>query len=428
MKLDASALPPFKPTKEVVQCANRPMTALEWAYSSTVPPMARMIFSQEGGADNDILRANTTPQMQFNYSMLHIANHYLSVQKVRKFLLTNEENNNAIVLEITGLRACPEDVKGVLPRHAFHDPMNVDLPLGALPIFFVRYLYERDFKNPSSRKAAKSMEGLVMRVIAASVDEIAYAHKELQRGHSLCKTSKANESVLYPRQITKTKPAGKAEYVCASCDSIITKRPAPSCSKCDVTFYCNRECQVAHWKTHKKACGKTLPEDSNTGSRKSIVFDIHDAKHPALQTMQTDTCMTSLNFLTGNTSVVGLNKEKRSELRDSVRNSGANVSKMPTAKNIHGDREFIVKIQPPVAISAGGPWMCYDGPVRSFQAYISSDTPGLSEVYSLLQRDGICVSVPMMRSAIGYKGYLKAKWEGSSIRVFYDRVVSHQKW
>lgn len=104
------------------------------------------------------------------------------------------------------------------------------------------------------------------------------------------------------------------------------------------------------------------------------------------------------------------------------------MSKIPTAKNVHGDKEFIVKLQPPVAINAGGPWMCYDGPVRSFQAYIPPDTPGLLEVYSLLQRDGICTSVPMMPGAIGYKGYLKAKWEGSSIRVFYDQVLSPQVW
>ena len=414
--LDASSLPPFNPTKEIVQCTNRSMTALEWAFSSCVPPMARIMFAQAGGASNDMLRTHTTPQMQWNYSLLHVANHYLSEQRVRKFMIANDENDAVILLEILSLRACPEDVKGVLPQSEFYDPMDKGNCLGALPIFFVRYFYENDINN-RSKEASKFLQEMIMKVNAASVDEIEFARKQLQCGHSMSRAPKANESVLFPTKITKTKSPGKADYVCASCGGIITTRPAPSCSKCKVTYYCNRECQVTHWKSggHKKICGKA--GEGNVGSRKSIVFDIEDATPPAPY-------MTSIHNQTGNVNVQGMNKEQRSEMN---KGTATKVSKLPTAKNVHGDREFIVKLQPPVTVGSS-PWMCYDGPTRSFQAYIPANTPGLLGVYKLLQRDGVKSFNPMMPSVQGYKGYFKAKWEGSSIRVFYDQVVAPQMW
>ena len=46
---------------------------------------------------------------------------------------------------------------------------------------------------------------------------------------------------------------------CAFC----YKRPAASkCSRCEETYYCNRECQLGHWKKHKGRCHpKRLDED-----------------------------------------------------------------------------------------------------------------------------------------------------------------------
>jgi hypothetical protein len=71
--------------------------------------------------------------------------------------------------------------------------------------------------------------------------------------------------------------------------------------------------------------------------------------------------------------------------------------------------------------------MCYDGALRSFQAWIDPNTSGLEQVYWLLKRDCVHAVNPIYDST-GYKGYLMARWEGSTIRVFYDRLVPPPAW
>ncbi|KAJ7713818.1 hypothetical protein B0H16DRAFT_1619956 [Mycena metata] len=41
--------------------------------------------------------------------------------------------------------------------------------------------------------------------------------------------------------------------VCSSCSK---RSGSMRCSRCKITFYCNRECQAAHWSTHKNHCKK----------------------------------------------------------------------------------------------------------------------------------------------------------------------------
>ncbi|KAL7525458.1 hypothetical protein ACHAWF_001370 [Thalassiosira exigua] len=168
--------------------------------------------------------------------------------------------------------------------------------------------------------------------------------------------------------------------------------------------------------------GLSVPQESDnedTGTRKSFVFDIEDAKPPS-------EFILSVNYKSENMTATGLYSHTRSELSKA---GGTKLSKPPTAKNNYGDREFIVKLQPPAGQPGLStmPWMCYDGPKRTFQTYIPMDTAGLPEVYALLQRDGVKSCNPEY-GLIGYKGYFNAKWEGSSVRVFYDRVVSPQAW
>ncbi|KAK6525427.1 hypothetical protein TWF694_005565 [Orbilia ellipsospora] len=45
--------------------------------------------------------------------------------------------------------------------------------------------------------------------------------------------------------------------VCATCGN--SGETIKHCAKCKSEFYCSRDCQKAHWKEHKKVCGKTTP-------------------------------------------------------------------------------------------------------------------------------------------------------------------------
>ncbi|KAJ7769872.1 hypothetical protein B0H16DRAFT_1516670 [Mycena metata] len=41
--------------------------------------------------------------------------------------------------------------------------------------------------------------------------------------------------------------------VCSSCSN---RSGSMRCSRCKIMFYCNRECQAAHWSTHRNHCKK----------------------------------------------------------------------------------------------------------------------------------------------------------------------------
>lgn len=179
-----------------------------------------------------------------------------------------------------------------------------------------------------------------------------------------------------------------------------------------------------HWRAgHKQVCCEASEKGSTQGnhdpSRPSFSFDITEEKDPFLKD---GVVAYNVNYTTGR-----ITSTASKEQRDKLQFEGQTVHKKPNSKNIYGDKEFILKLQPPAPFDPAVAWMCYDGPVRSFEVYINSKTSGLKEVYALLQRDGIRATNPVLGVA-GHKGYYMARWEGSSIRVFYDRLVSPPAW
>ncbi len=44
--------------------------------------------------------------------------------------------------------------------------------------------------------------------------------------------------------------------VCFNCGQTEGKPPLKKCAQCSTALYCSRECQTAHWKTHKEKCHK----------------------------------------------------------------------------------------------------------------------------------------------------------------------------
>lgn len=59
-------------------------------------------------------------------------------------------------------------------------------------------------------------------------------------------------------QVLKHTTAAKVDkqlHSCGACGKALTAK-ASKCSRCRVVYYCDAECQKAHWKRHKLVCGK----------------------------------------------------------------------------------------------------------------------------------------------------------------------------
>ena len=55
-------------------------------------------------------------------------------------------------------------------------------------------------------------------------------------------------------------PTGKLR-TCQNCGKMEGKKgQLRACSKCKKARYCGRDCQVAHWKEHKKECARLAKE------------------------------------------------------------------------------------------------------------------------------------------------------------------------
>ena len=430
--LDANALPPFRPSRAMVETVNRlPTPALEWAFVANVPPLRRPPFMGMGGSGG-LIGANAHPAAQWNYSMFHLAHHYQ--ESYRKFIIQDDDQTEGILLEVTALRACPES-QGVMKELAREDYACVMGPkekLGAIPIFFVRYLYSTRSMNSAHKNAIKQfMGGPIVTIHAVSVEEIQFGYSQLHRGESFVaqKGMSSNitfrRSVIFPasmQELDTELPHAKADYLCAMCNMSLPMGKRQSCARCKVTYYCSRDCQRQHWRGHKQFC-TPVGASNDTSNNASKSGNSTEATRPSFRflvnTENPDTCYMFHSYTSGSLTTSGLTKDMRRSL-------GRNVHKTPTPRNAHGDSEFIVKVQPPHDPSRAE-WMVYDGPTRSFQCLIAPETEGLVDCYQKIVRDGISSVHPLLGS-ICYKAYCTAKWEGPHIRVFFDRFAPQQQW
>ncbi|KAK6535761.1 hypothetical protein TWF281_000013 [Arthrobotrys megalospora] len=60
---------------------------------------------------------------------------------------------------------------------------------------------------------------------------------------------------------------------CGSCH--ISKEDLKKCARCKSEFYCSRECQKAHWKVHKKVCGKSTSSSNSSTSADALDKPFH---------------------------------------------------------------------------------------------------------------------------------------------------------
>lgn len=259
-------------------------------------------------------------------------------------------------------------------------------------------------------------ESVIGKVKAASVAEITAAVENLRANETMLSSeydkwfyglSEQHDeadgfrpSFLVPPMQPKRK---KPPPVCAGCDQQ-QRDDGPKfqqCSRCGALF-CSKECLVANWKEHKKVCRGKEEKLKVCGSaedpkRGSIIFDLRPA--PDIGSYMCNMSMTGEP-----------NKEPRK------------VS-MEAPKNIHGSREFLVKMQPPgrqLEKQQMQLCMVYDE-ARSFQSLMPLSTHGVEALLELIRHYGV-------HKAGGSKGYFMAKREGTRLRVFTDKIMPAPAW
>ncbi|KNC74255.1 hypothetical protein SARC_13192 [Sphaeroforma arctica JP610] len=195
-------------------------------------------------------------------------------------------------------------------------------------------------------------------------------------------------TVRYAPDMVDTKAVTKTKLKCVMCGK---KRPK-RCSKCSSVQYCSVVCQHAHWKAgHKDVCNKSSGDSGQPSATSSNPAG--DADSVLIDSQQEGQYGTT--FLT----VTGVASHYK-------------TGSIP--HNVHGDSEFLVKIQ--ICMMQGGPMMMYDE-TKSFTRSIEMNEPGAKELFKVVDQYG------------AMKLYMKPKREGKYFRIFLKSLPSQrQPW
>lgn len=150
---------------------------------------------------------------------------------------------------------------------------------------------------------------------------------------------------------------------CIICGGVTRSR----CAQCQSVSYCGKDCQSAHWKTHKPMC-------------KSLVGGTWI---PVTFSLQTDLAPYVLN----------LNKyTTQSDLKNAAANLKAGLPSTTevTVPNIHGDRAFIAKIQASLPWSTAEPSISIYDRRRSFTAIVRRgvDRAAFDAMFEICRKEG----------------------------------------
>ena len=186
------------------------------------------------------------------------------------------------------------------------------------------------------------------------------------------------------------------------------------CSGCRVTLYCNRDCQRAHWKQHKKVCGKFDGPGSNDGAPSDdsrLRIKIHTYK--GMEHM-----ITPMSVISEAAACAAGMRESTDPLSvDSIR---AKSVKMTEARAKYAkDKNIIVKIQVPLDPRPDYCDLLIYNKTRSFQCVASGTTPEGRRLDSIIRSRGIA----------GQKGYFLAYMEKEAeLTVIVDKLLPTQPW
>uniref|UniRef100_A0A7S0NRM5 MYND-type domain-containing protein n=1 Tax=Calcidiscus leptoporus TaxID=127549 RepID=A0A7S0NRM5_9EUKA len=446
--IDPDKLPPWR-GHGALRSHHGPLAT---CFESAMPVGALM------GLSSGRTEAELAPRVQFLYSLFHIAIAWEKhAQHCWRHVLEHAASGTSVTIDV--LRRpleCPEHVEAAATRfkRGTLDGTDKDAaggpPAAAEPLLLVRYLAAT--REPSRQPptlpvalldatlpgrcstatacsfAADASGGAQVNLVqAASAAQVSQAVAMLQastelldeafaaRFYAQSEHHRAEDGyfrcsfLVPPTEKMLQEPMHRVQP--SSC--IVCGKSAPDgeklkrCARCNSAEYCSKECQSSHWKEHKKLCGKSAEQLRARGggdgsiARASLVFDL--AYVPvAMQGMAW-----------ANISVSGQTTRPR------VLKQG----KAP--KNIHGSEEFAVKVQASDAALLGSeaamPCHVYDE-ARSFTGFLECHTPGITPLLRLIQGHGAHFR------GRGAKGYFLARREGTSLRIFTDRILPQPAW
>lgn len=330
------------------------------------------------------------PDYELRHSLVIIANHVDASPDASLFIFQDEGEKEAVTLKIRSVR---QQADGT-------------------PLFDVEYNVANR-KNPMAgaealSKLMRASSGVYQ--MKASLDEQRLLREELERNakkgtYTLSKPSMKAMKSSYLVQIER--PADnedpikfkKPERQCLVCGKASSK----SCQQCKSAHYCSKECQVHHWVKggHKLVCttAEEVRAEPLDASSSSIVFSIvapNDIAHP----------MARMNIATNISNV------------DGRMHAAPNPHRCPV--NVHGDKQFLIKVQVPLVQGTGQMLMIYDEK-RSFQRMVYAVEPAYRVLENTVRRN------PKYHQ--GVKLYFKAKREATNLRVFIDSLPEQmQRW
>ena len=395
--------------------------ALEWCFQSAVPAGAKMGFQKL------VPGPEMTPHTQFVYTLWHVVQK-LDAEWPRAVIRAPDDTCGYAIDLLSPPLACPSHVPrsrtswaSVRGQAAGEAPVD--------PLLHVRYLplQKRDLLRLKAWAGRGDKQAVTDEPAWAAFIETmptqgcqtvaAESAVDVSAGLSFLMSMERLLSPSYATTFSRSSqasgafrpsflvppppppPPAKAHTTCAMC-GVEEQRDArlKKCIRCLSVCYCSKECQALHWKSgHKAVCGKSADQlrasSSEDLARPSVVMSL-------LAPPEQDGKAIAMMSHTGQGMV-------------SVR-----LSSTKPPRNIHGDAEFVVKVQVHQQRAAGEPCMVYDE-ARSFIAHLKLETPGARSLINLIEMRG---------ERNGIKGYLAARREGASLRIFHDRLLPAPAW
>ena len=458
---------------------------LRSTFPADADPQLRRMMDSILSASLDTNLKHTSPFSQWAYTLVHLVHYYETPEPGEpasrgcfRFLLAEGPSASditagrgsapCVVIDILEQpRACPGNLAGLADIFAEEQ--------SSAPLLRVRYRHvESDDASRSLRNrivssalpdscpvadAALKAKGLcpparfescrtVMLESLAQLDAAVACLRENEerlspafREHFYAQSSFHSEaggfrcSYLVPPAAPKPTRSKNVE-TCAHCGATAADGSRHvQCARCS-TCYCNAACQRADWKVHKRVCKKSAEElrEKPDGDRTSLVFSLVPLRE------RVGKYEFSVSAQTGDVTAGGRRLAAGSKASEKAMKPIS--SEVPT--NVHGRRVFVVKVQPPCSrryesgmLAGAGPFgfashaellehnehavwaaMVYDE-ARSFTSYLKLDTMGIEPLLRHVSTHG---------QKGGTKGFFRAVREGTSLRIFTDRILDDQGW